>query len=78
MFSVPPGAWRSVRLVDDEGGVAVTPGTGELVVVTGGDGRTRIEWAPEVVDAARAAGVVIDPDGYRAPAAVLVTATEDD
>jgi mannose-6-phosphate isomerase-like protein (cupin superfamily) len=77
-FSVPPGAWRSLRLVDDEGGVAVDPGTGELLVVTGTDARTRIEWAPEVVSAARDAGTVIDPDGYRAPASVLVTATEDD
>lgn len=77
-FSVPSGAWRSVSLVDDEGGRAVTPGTGELVVVTGTDARTRAEWAPEVVTAAREAGVVIDPDGYRAPAAVLRTATEDD
>ena len=77
-FSVPPGAWRSVSLLDDEGGRAVTPGTGEVVLVTGGDARTRLEWAPDVVAAAREAGWVIDPDGYRAPAAVMVTATEDD
>jgi mannose-6-phosphate isomerase-like protein (cupin superfamily)/quercetin dioxygenase-like cupin family protein len=77
-FSVPPGAWRSVELLDDEGGRAVSAGTGELVVVTGLDGRTRVEWAPSVVDAALEAGVVIDPDGYLAPAAVMVTATEDD
>jgi hypothetical protein len=77
-FSVPPGAWRSLALLDEEGGVAVAPGTGEMLVVTGTDARTRVEWAPEVVSAARAGGVVIDPDGYRAPASVLVTATEDD
>jgi hypothetical protein len=77
-FSVPPGVWRSLTLVDDQGGVAVDPGTGEMVVVTGTDARTRVEWAPEVVAAARDAGVVIDPDGYRAPASVLVAATEDD
>jgi mannose-6-phosphate isomerase-like protein (cupin superfamily) len=78
MFSVPPGAWRSLTLLDDEGGVATTAGTGEVVVVTAGDARTRVEWAPEVVSAARESGVVIDPDGYRAPTSVLVTATEDD
>jgi mannose-6-phosphate isomerase-like protein (cupin superfamily) len=77
-FSVPRGAWRSLRMVDDEGGVAVDPGTGEMLLVTGTDARTRVEWAPAVVAAARDAGVVIDPDGYRAPASVLVTATEDD
>jgi mannose-6-phosphate isomerase-like protein (cupin superfamily) len=77
-LSVPPGAWRSLELLDDEGGVAVAPGTGEMLVVTGSDARTRVEWAPEVVSAAREVGVLIDPDGYRAPASVLVTATEDD
>jgi mannose-6-phosphate isomerase-like protein (cupin superfamily) len=77
-FSVPPGAWRSLTLLDHEGGVAATAGTGELIAVTGGDARTRPVWAPEVVTAAREAGVVIDPDGYRAPTAVMVTATEDD
>ena len=77
-FSVPPGAWRSMTLLDDGGGAAVTLGTGEMIVVTGTDARTRVEWTPEVVSAARDAGVVIDPDGYRAPASVLVTATEDD
>jgi hypothetical protein len=75
---VPPGAWRSLELLDDEGGVAVAPGTGEMLVVTGSDARTRVEWAPEVVSAAREVGVLIDPDGYRAPASVLVTTTEDD
>ncbi|MGJ9411208.1 hypothetical protein ACHAAC_00725 [Aeromicrobium sp. CF4.19] len=77
-LSVPPGVWRSVRLIDDTVGQAAEPGTGEMVVVTGGDGRTRLEWTPEVVEAARAAGTVIDPDGYRAPASVMATATEDD
>lgn len=77
-LSVPPGAWRSITLVDDDGGVAADAGTGEMIVVTGTDARTRLEWAPAVVAAARDAGVVIDPDGYRAPASVLVTATEDD
>jgi mannose-6-phosphate isomerase-like protein (cupin superfamily) len=77
-FSVPPGAWRSLTLVDEEGGAAVDAGTGEMIVVTGTDARTRVEWAPDVVAAAREAGVVIDPDGYRAPTSVLVTATEDD
>jgi hypothetical protein len=77
-LSVPPGAWRSLTLRDDEGGVATEPGTGELVLVTGGDARTRAEWAPDVVSQARRGGVVLDPDGYRAPASVLLTATEDD
>ncbi len=48
-LSVPPGAWRAITLLDAEAGRAATPGTGELLVVNGGDGRVRLEWAPEVV-----------------------------
>jgi mannose-6-phosphate isomerase-like protein (cupin superfamily)/uncharacterized RmlC-like cupin family protein len=77
-LSVPPGAWRSLTLLEAGLGVAVDEGTGEMVVVTGGDARTRVEWAPDVVAAALEAGTVIDPDGYRAPASVMLTATEDD
>lgn len=77
-LSVPPGAWRSVELLDDGPGCSATPGTGELLVVTGGDGRVRPEWPREVVAAARAHGHVLDADGYLAPAAVLATATPDD
>lgn len=77
-LSVPAGAWRSIALLDAGIGRTATPGTGELLVVTGGDERTILEWAPEVVSAARRAGRVLDPNGYLAPAAVLATATEDD
>ena len=35
-------------------------------------------WAPEVVEAAFDAGWLLDPNGYLAPVAVMVTATEDD
>jgi hypothetical protein len=57
---------------------AATEGTGELLVVNGGDGRVRLEWAPEVVEAAFDSGWMLDPNGYVAPVAVMVTATEDD
>jgi mannose-6-phosphate isomerase-like protein (cupin superfamily) len=77
-LSVPAGAWRSITLLDGAGGQAADPGTGELLVVDGRDGRTRLEWAPEVVAAARAQGRVLDPNGYLAPAGVLAAATEDD
>lgn len=77
-LSVPPGAWRSFELIDDEGGRAAEAGTGELLVVNGGDARVRIEWHDEVVRHARKQGWVLDPNGYRAPASVLATATDDD
>lgn len=77
-LSVPAGAWRSFTLLDAAPGRAADPGLGELLVVNEGDGRTRLDWAPEVVAAARAAGHVLDANGYVAPAEVLVTATDDD
>lgn len=77
-LSVPAGAWRSFHVVDTESGRAVDDGTAELLVVTGGDARVTLEWTPEVVEDARRAGQVLDPNGYLAPAAVLATATEDD
>lgn len=72
-LSVPAGAWRSVSLTEPG-----PDGDGELLVVTGGDGRVRLEWAPEVVAAAADSGWLIDPNGHLAPASVLSTATEDD
>ena len=58
--SIPPGAWRCFESIGDE--------TGQLVMITGGDGRTTLEWSSEVVSQALAAGVVHDADGYLAPA----------
>ena len=63
LYSAPAGAWRSLRAV------GAMPAT--IAVITAGDGRARIEWDPAIVDAARAAGAGIDPDGYLAPVALL-------
>ena len=76
-LSVPAGSWRSFELVE-AGPDAATEGTGELLVVNGGDDRIRLEWAPEVVEAAFDAGWMLDPNGYLAPVAIMTTATEDD
>jgi hypothetical protein len=76
-LSVPADSWRSFELVE-AGDDAATQGTGELLIVNAGDGRVRLEWAPEVVEAAFDAGWMLDPNGYLAPVAVMVTATEDD
>ncbi|HZA05515.1 MAG TPA: cupin domain-containing protein [Propionibacteriaceae bacterium] len=77
MLSVPAGSWRQFELLE-AGDDAATEGTGELLVVNSGDGRVRLEWAPEVIEAAFDAGWMLDPNGYLAPVAVMVTATEDD
>jgi len=77
MLSVPPGSWRQFQLLDS-GADAAGEGTGELLAVNAGDGRVRLEWASDVIDAAFAAGWMLDPNGYLAPVAVMVTATEDD
>ncbi|MFD0689543.1 hypothetical protein [Actinomadura fibrosa] len=62
-LSVPPGAWRRFESVGD--------GTGEAVVITGGEGRTRIRWDQAVVARAAERGTVIDANGYAADAALL-------
>jgi mannose-6-phosphate isomerase-like protein (cupin superfamily) len=76
-LSVPAGSWRTVELVE-AGPDAAAEGTGELLVVNSSDARVRLEWAPEVVGAAFDAGWMLDPNGYLAPVAVMITATEDD
>lgn len=63
ILSVPPNAWRSIRNVSDS--------TATMVVINSGDGRTRIEWDPEVVKAAADAGDAVDHNGYVAPRALV-------
>ncbi len=58
-LSVPPGSWRSIVNTSSDP-------RSEVVVINGGDGRTRLEWSPDVVRAARAAGVGLDANGYLA------------
>lgn len=58
-LSVPEGAWREFRSVGTE--------TGELFLVTGGDGRARLRWDEEVVKAAQNADLGHDANGYLAP-----------
>lgn len=72
-FSVPEGSWRSFRCVE-----AGPDGPGELLVINAGDDRVYLQWAPEVVEAARANDWMIDPNGYLAPVGVMIAATEDD
>ena len=72
-----PGSWRSYRLLE-AGDNGATEGTGEPLLVHSGDARVRLEWARDVVEADFAPGWLLDPNGYLAPVAVMVTATEDD
>ncbi|MBV8915204.1 MAG: cupin domain-containing protein [Acetobacteraceae bacterium] len=62
-FSAPPGAWRSLAAA---GNAPV-----EAALVTAGDARKWIHWAPEIVQAALAAGTVLDHDGHVAPLALM-------
>jgi quercetin dioxygenase-like cupin family protein len=63
VLSVPPGSWRQFEAVGDE--------PVQFVVLTEGDGRVYLEWAPEVVAEARRKDAAIDPNGYVAPASLL-------
>jgi mannose-6-phosphate isomerase-like protein (cupin superfamily) len=59
-LSVPPGAWRSIV------NVSADPDA-EIIVINGGDARTLLKWADDVVTGAQAADVGRDANGYLAP-----------
>ncbi len=63
MISVPADAWRSIANTADV--------DAEIVLVTTGDGRKTPEFAPEVVEAARAMGRAVDRSGLIARADLL-------
>lgn len=67
LVSVPSGAWRSIQCLEGDPGL--------LMLVTGGDGRTRIEWDAAVLEAARQRGWQHDPDGRVGSAEVLALST---
>jgi mannose-6-phosphate isomerase-like protein (cupin superfamily) len=62
-LSVPKGAWRAFESVGEE--------PAQAVLLTEGDGRVYLDWAPEIVAAARDKDVALDPNGYLAPASML-------
>ena len=62
-LSIPGGAWRQFESVGSD--------VAQVVVITSGDGRVRIDWDPAVVLQARGLDVAIDPNGYVAPASML-------
>ncbi|MGW3767267.1 hypothetical protein [Actinomadura verrucosospora] len=62
-LSIPVGAWRRFE--------SIAPETGEMVVITGGEGRTRLRWDPAVTSLAEQQGTVIDPNGYTAAVDLL-------
>ena len=66
-FSAPAGAWRSLAAA---GGAPV-----EATLVTAGDARKRITWAPDIAQAALQAGAVLDHDGHVAPLALMPPTT---
>jgi mannose-6-phosphate isomerase-like protein (cupin superfamily) len=57
-FAMPANVWRRYRNIGDTEAL--------LLLMTPGDGRKTIDWAPAVVSAAAAAGDAIDANGYLA------------
>ena len=58
-LSIPADVWRSLNNTGDGDAIAL--------LLTAGDHRKDIEWAPDVAAAAAAAGWVVDADGCVAP-----------
>lgn len=69
-LSIPTGAWRQFKSVGDA--------TGELYVITGGDGRAKLEWDELVVKGAQNEDVAYDANGYLAPWSLVSTTALDD
>lgn len=67
---VPVGAWREFRNVGGD--------TGELYLITGGDGRVRMEWDELVLKAAQNEDVGYDANRYLAPWSIVSTSVQDD
>ena len=57
-YAMPPEVWRAYRNIGDTEAL--------VLLMTPGDGRKTIDWAPAVVSAAGAAGDAIDANGYLA------------
>lgn len=56
LYSFPENTWRTLR---------ATPGQGAtFVLMTAGDHKKKIQWAPEIVKAAAKAGLAMDHNGY--------------
>ena len=58
-YSMPGDVWRTYRNSEDTDAL--------LVVMTPGDGRKLVQWAPAVNQAAARSGIAIDANGYLAP-----------
>ncbi|WP_244869617.1 cupin domain-containing protein [Paraburkholderia aspalathi] len=63
LFSAPANVWRSIRSVGDAPLL--------IAVMTAGDQKKTITWAPEILVAAATAGFGIDHNGYVAPLRLL-------
>ena len=63
IYSIPAGVWRSLE--------AISAGNNELLVVSAGDARQRLEWSPDIIQQALAAGWALDANAYIAPAHLL-------
>lgn len=63
-LSIPEGAWRRFESVGDS--------PAQTVLITGGEGRTRLEWDESVVNAARQKDAMIDANGYVADASLIL------
>ncbi len=63
LFSFPSHVWREIKSVGDD--------EAQVVLMTAGDHRKRIEWSDEIVKAAAGKGLAIDHNGYVAKLSLL-------
>ncbi len=63
VVSLPANEWRDIRNIGS--------GPAEVVIAIGGEGRTLVQWSPEIIEAAAKQGFTVDAGGCMAPRALV-------
>ena len=63
VVSLPANEWRDIKNIGS--------GPAEVVIAVGGEGRTLVQWSPEIIEAAARHGFTVDAGGCIAPRALV-------
>ncbi len=63
LISVPAGTWRTLKNIGEK--------TGRVLMISGSDARTLIEWSTEVIEQSEDNGYALDPNNYIATISTL-------
>ena len=69
IYSIPAGVRRSME--------AIGVDNNELIIVSAGDARQKLEWSPDVIQQALNTGWALDANAYMAKSRLLPCLTQD-